>query len=74
LDGLLDTQAPLLAEAGLRLVRNLPAGPLRLSTDRDACQQIVLNLMDNAVKYAAAGGEMAVSLTPAAGGPARTDF
>ncbi len=73
LDGLLDTQTPLLAEAGLRLVRNLPAGPLRLSTDRDACQQIVLNLMDNAVKYAAAGGEMAVSLTPAAGGGATVE-
>lgn len=70
LEGLLDTQAPLLAEAGLRLERNLPAGPLRLSTDRDACQQIVLNLMDNAVKYAAAGGEIAVSLVPTAAGGA----
>jgi two-component system phosphate regulon sensor histidine kinase PhoR len=70
LEGLLDAQAPWLTEAGLRLERNLPAGPLWLSTDRDACQQIVLNLMDNAVKYAAAGGEIAVSLTPVAEGGA----
>jgi signal transduction histidine kinase len=33
-------------------------------SDRDAVAQIVLNLLDNAAKYAAAGGEVRVGLEP----------
>lgn len=65
---LLDTHAPRVAEAGLALKRELPAAPLRVTTDRDALEQIVLNLVDNACKYAAAGGEVLVSAAPRAGG------
>ncbi|MDP3070715.1 MAG: HAMP domain-containing sensor histidine kinase [Opitutaceae bacterium] len=65
LDRVLDAQAPRLAEAGLVLRRDLP-GTLPVITDRDAVEQIVLNLIDNACKYAADGGEIAVS---AAAGP-----
>jgi signal transduction histidine kinase len=32
-------------------------------TDRDAAEQILLNLLDNACKYAAGGGEITVLLT-----------
>lgn len=64
---LLDTQAPRLAEAGLVLRREGPAVPLPVTADRDAIEQIVLNLFDNAVKYAGAGGEVVVEL---AAGPA----
>jgi signal transduction histidine kinase len=63
LAALLDTHAPRVAEAGLRLERELPAGPLNVSTDRDAVAQIVLNLLENACKYAAAGGEVTVALS-----------
>ncbi len=63
LAALLDAHAPRIAEAGLRLQCELPAGPLPLTTDRDAVAQIVLNLVENACKYAAAGGEVTVSLT-----------
>ncbi|MEO5961621.1 MAG: HAMP domain-containing sensor histidine kinase [Opitutaceae bacterium] len=58
---LLDTHAPRVAEAGMVLERALPAEPLSVMTDRDALEQIVLNLIDNACKYAAEGGEVVVT-------------
>ena len=61
---LLDTQAPRLTEAGLILHRDLPTQPLPVTSDRDAFEQIVLNLLDNAAKYGAAGGEVTVELAP----------
>lgn len=67
---LLDTHGPRLAEAGLALQRVLPAEPLPLTTDRDAVEQIVLNLLDNACKYAADGGEVTVTLASRPGGGA----
>lgn len=67
---LLDTHAPRLAEAGLALHRALPATPVPLTTDRDAVEQIVLNLLDNACKYASEGGEVTVTLSSRPGGGA----
>jgi two-component system, OmpR family, phosphate regulon sensor histidine kinase PhoR len=67
---LLDTHAPRIADAGLALERDLPSEPLTVTTDREAIEQIVLNLVDNACKYATSGGEVAVSLR--AGGAGRT--
>jgi two-component system phosphate regulon sensor histidine kinase PhoR len=64
---LLDTQAPRLAECGLQLERDLPAEALTVTTDRDALEQIVLNLLDNGCKYAATGGEVTVRVRPRAG-------
>lgn len=58
----LDTQAPRLDEAGMRLVRELPEGAVVVKTDRDAVEQIVLNLIENACKYASDGGEVVVTL------------
>jgi signal transduction histidine kinase len=66
---LLDTHAPRVAEAGMILKRDLPPAPVEVVTDRDAIEQIVLNLIDNACKYAAAGGEVMVSLRRASNGP-----
>ncbi len=67
---LLTTHAPRVAEAGMTLKAELPAHQLELTTDRDALEQILLNLLDNAVKYAAAGGEIVVTLGPRTGGGA----
>ncbi len=64
---LLDTHAPRVTEAGLALKRELPVGPVPVTTDRDALGQIVLNLIDNACKYATEGGELLVSVAPRAG-------
>lgn len=59
---LLDTHGPRLAEAGLTLRSEWAAAPVPVTTDRDALEQIVLNLLDNAAKYAADGGEVTVEL------------
>ena len=67
---LLDTHAPRVAEAGLALKRDLPSQPLIVNTDRDAIEQIILNLIDNACKYAADGGEVAVAVAQRTGGGA----
>ncbi len=59
---LLDTHEPRVAEAGLALRRDLPTEPWPVTTDRDALEQVVINLLDNACKYAAAGGEVLVTV------------
>lgn len=48
------------AHAGVSLVTEKPAGEARVQTDRDAAEQILLNLLDNALKYAASGGEVRI--------------
>ena len=58
----LDTQAERIQEAGMRLVRRAPDGPLPCTTDRDSFEQVLLNLVDNAVKYASTGGEVVAEL------------
>ncbi len=63
---LLDTHELRIAESGLRLRRELPSAPLPVATDRDAVEQIMLNVIDNACKYAADSGEIVVTLAPRA--------
>jgi len=46
--------------AGLDLDLSIPHEPLRLVTDRDALEQVLLNLIDNAVKYASSGRYLGV--------------
>ncbi len=68
-----EMHGPRLAAAGLALRVEAPA-TLRGATDRDAVEQIVLNLLDNACKYAADGGEVVLGLSASgtlAGGAAR---
>lgn len=67
LQRLLAAHAPRLEEAGLHVEAKIPDTPLVRATDRDAIEQILLNLLDNACKYAASGGEVQVAL---AGRPA----
>lgn len=57
---LAQVHGPRLAEAGLVLRVDAPE-VLPVATDRDAVEQIVLNLLDNACKYAADGGEVLLS-------------
>lgn len=62
----LETERPRLAAVGIELTTDLP-DQLPLVTDPDAVRQIVLNLLDNAAKYAADGHAAHVSLTTAPG-------
>lgn len=65
---IVDTQHPRLAEVPLAVFLEVPDEQVPLSTDRDAFEQILLNLLDNACKYAAAGGEVRIGLRSANGG------
>ena len=58
----LDGQVVRLRQAGLELTYRLPDRPLNVQADRDAVEQVFLNLIDNAIKYAAHGGELVVEL------------
>ena len=68
LESFLEQQRLRIEEAGLKLVTRLPPAPLTVRTDRDALEQAVLNLLDNALKYAAAGQIVEVELVAELGG------
>ena len=59
---LVETHAPRVADAGFKLHCAVPTAQVSVSVDRDALEQIVLNLIDNACKYASDGGEIQVSV------------
>jgi signal transduction histidine kinase len=58
----LDAQLPRLQEAGLALDTQGLDVPAPARADRDALSQILLNLLDNAVKYAVSGKSIHVSI------------
>jgi len=58
--GVLERQERRIAEAGMELDLRLPDAALPLDWDRDALEQALLNLLDNALKYAGAGGYLGV--------------
>ncbi len=63
-----EAQRDRLGEAGLTLVMTGCDAPVSLPVDRDAVEQVLVNLLDNAAKYAAGGGEVAVALRAAPDG------
>lgn len=61
LRGVVESHTPRATEAGMTLTTDIPAEPCSaVRADRDALEQAVLNLLDNAIKYAAAGREIAI--------------
>jgi two-component system phosphate regulon sensor histidine kinase PhoR len=63
--GILRDLAPRLAEKQLEAdVKD--EGPVPAHADRRAVEQVLLNLLDNAIKYTDAGGRIVVSVTAAA--------
>lgn len=49
-------------ESGLRIETDIPSGEITVRMDRDALEQVLLNLADNATKYAALGAELRISV------------
>lgn len=62
LRGVVDTQRLRVQKAGMVLENEIPDDEYRVQTDQDAIEQVLLNLMDNAIKYAAEGRELTVDL------------
>jgi signal transduction histidine kinase len=69
----LEAQRLRIEEAGLRLAVKLPGAPLSVRIDRDALEQAVLNLLDNALKYAADGKQIEIVLTATTGSGAQLE-
>lgn len=55
------TLDPLLAAKGLRLALDVPALLPRVEIDADLIRQVLINLMNNAIKYTPSGGTVTVS-------------
>ncbi|MDP3315711.1 MAG: ATP-binding protein [Devosia sp.] len=53
------------ADSGTKLVLSVPDEPLVIPGDRDELYEVVENLIENAIKYGAEGGDVEVSLGPA---------
>ena len=61
--------AALASEAGVAVNLELPDEPLAVTGDCDELYEVFENLLDNALKYGAAGGKVDVTLTPVAERP-----
>ena len=61
---IIETQRERLLAEGLAVDYQAPASSLNAEVDRDALEQILLNLLDNAAKYAASGQRSEVLLRP----------
>ncbi|SEK70838.1 two-component system, OmpR family, phosphate regulon sensor histidine kinase PhoR [Roseovarius nanhaiticus] len=58
-----DTMRGLAEEAGAEVMLSLPGAPVMVLGDADQLRQVCVNLIENALKYGASGGKVAVSLT-----------
>lgn len=52
------------AERGLAIRREIPAGLPRIRADKDRLTQVLLNILDNAVKFTPPGGSIALTASP----------
>ncbi len=62
LNDLINSHRLRIKEAGLELETSFPEAKIVVQTDRDAIEQVLLNLIDNAIKYAGTGEELNISL------------
>jgi len=65
---LVEVHAPRAAESSVRVVATTPAAGAAVRCDPDSLDQMALNLIDNAVKYAAAGGIVELHADAVSGG------
>jgi two-component system, OmpR family, phosphate regulon sensor histidine kinase PhoR len=63
-----EIEASLTGAEGLALELIAPAAPVNVSGDEDRLRQVLLNLVDNAVRYSPDGGRIEIQVEPSAGG------
>ncbi len=68
LKGLIGAHGIRIKGAGLEVICDISPGNYGIRTDRDALEQVVLNLVDNVLKYAGKGRFIRFGLTPSDGG------
>lgn len=61
---IVETQRLRVQEAGMLLDNRIPETEYKIQSDEDAVEQVFLNLLDNAIKYAAEGEEVTIDITP----------
>jgi signal transduction histidine kinase len=61
---IVETQRLRVQEAGMVLDNRISETEYRVVSDEDAIEQVFLNLIDNAIKYASEGKELSVDLMP----------
>lgn len=59
---IVDKLKPQFLKKGLTLTTDLPSEPVIVKADRDQIEQVLLNLLDNSLKYTPGGGHVEVSL------------
>lgn len=59
---LCDSREPIAAASGVRLVLGMASGPAPAFVDRNRIEQIVLVLLDNALRHTPAGGQVTVNV------------
>ncbi|MBN2418164.1 MAG: HAMP domain-containing histidine kinase [Deltaproteobacteria bacterium] len=62
LKDLMEFHQPRIKDAGMYSILSIPDREILIKTDRDALEQVILNLVDNAIKYANEGKEISISL------------
>ena len=62
-EGILAMTANRMEEKRLQLIRNLPAEALRIWVDRDRLSQVLINIVDNAVKFTPEGGTITAEIS-----------
>ena len=67
LEDMVDSMAPLADRKNIKLTRVETGGPVEAFCDSEAVNQVVSNLVDNALKYTPAGGEITVGARVLAG-------
>ncbi len=55
---------PLMDKRKISFSLQIPSEALRIQCDADKIEQVIINLLDNAVKYSESGGRIALSLFP----------
>ena len=59
---IIEFHKPRLKDNSMKTNLNIPEKNIVIKTDRDALEQVILNLIDNAIKYASSGGDISLSM------------